>query len=104
VPRPQGSTGKIGAITQSSTALAAIGALVFTGVSLIVTQDQNLAQNDLTAQAQYTDRYTKAIEQLGQLCVDRLQSRLGGIYALERLAHDSPRDQPTIIEVLCLRT
>lgn len=71
VPRPQGSTGRIGVITQSATALAAIGALVFTGVSLIVTQDQNLAQNDLTAQAQYTDRYTKAIEQLGQLGVDR---------------------------------
>jgi hypothetical protein len=80
--------------------LAAIGALVFTGLSLQVNQAQNQAQNDLTAQSQYTDRYTKAVDQLGQQGADRLQIRLGGIYALERLARDSPRDQPTIIEVL----
>jgi hypothetical protein len=44
-----------------------------------------------------TDRYTKAIEQLGS---DKLDVRIGGIYALERIAHDSPRDHPTIMEVL----
>src|SRR5262249_41385831 len=27
--------------------------------------------------------------------------RLGGIYALERLMQDSPRDQPTVVAVLC---
>jgi hypothetical protein len=32
-----------------------------------------------------TDRYTKAIEQLGS---DRLDVRIGGIYALERVARD----------------
>ncbi|MET8848479.1 pentapeptide repeat-containing protein [Amycolatopsis sp. NPDC004625] len=69
-------------------------------MSLIMTQNQNVAQNDLAAQAQYTDRYTKSVDQLGQQGADRLQIRLGGIYALERLAHDSPRDQPTIIEIL----
>lgn len=65
-----------------------------------MTRDQNTAQNALTAQSQYTDRYTKAVDQLGQQGTDRLQIRLGGIYALERLIRDSPRDQPTIIEVL----
>ncbi|MEU5266129.1 pentapeptide repeat-containing protein [Amycolatopsis sp. NPDC021455] len=80
--------------------MAAIGALAFTALSLRTTQEQNEAQNSLAAQAQYTDRYTKAVDQLGQKGDDRLQIRLGGIYALERLAHDSPRDQPTIIEVL----
>jgi hypothetical protein len=44
-----------------------------------------------------TDRYTKAIEQLGS---DKLDVRIGGIYALERVARDSPRDHPTVIEVL----
>ena len=45
-----------------------------------------------------TDRYTKAIEQLGP---DKgLDVRIGGIYALERIARDSPRDHPTIMEVL----
>jgi hypothetical protein len=44
-----------------------------------------------------TDRYTKAIEQLGS---DKLDVRIGGIYALERVARDSAKDHPTVIEVL----
>ncbi|MEU4411502.1 pentapeptide repeat-containing protein [Streptosporangium sp. NPDC023963] len=47
----------------------------------------------LSEQGQVTDRYTKAIEQLGS---DKLDIRLGGIYALERIA----RDHPTVMEVL----
>jgi hypothetical protein len=45
-----------------------------------------------------TDRYSKAIEHLGDSKVD---VRLGGIYALERVAADSPTDRSAIIEVLC---
>ena len=44
-----------------------------------------------------TERYTKAIEQLGS---DKLDVRIGGIYALERIARDSARDHPTVMEVL----
>jgi Pentapeptide repeats (8 copies) len=51
----------------------------------------------LTQQGQITDRYTKAIDQLGS---DRLETRLGGIYALERIAVDSERDHRTVVEVL----
>ena len=52
----------------------------------------------LTQQGQLTERYTKAIAQLGD---EKLDVRLGGIYALERLAADSAgRDQATIVEVL----
>jgi len=51
----------------------------------------------LTQQGQITDRYTKAIEQLGS---EKLDVRLGGIYALERIATDSQRDHPTVVEVL----
>jgi hypothetical protein len=51
----------------------------------------------LTQQGQITDRYTKAIEQLGS---DKLEIRLGGIYALERIAVDSERDHRTVVEVL----
>jgi Pentapeptide repeats (8 copies) len=32
--------------------------------------------------------------------LDTCKIRLGGIYALERIARDSPRDQPTVVEVL----
>ena len=53
-------------------------------------------------QGQITDRFTKAIEQLGKLDDDKpnLEVRLGAIYALERIARDSPRDHWTIMEVL----
>jgi uncharacterized protein YjbI with pentapeptide repeats len=83
-------------ITSLITAVTAIGALVFTAISLRDSRDQL----GLTAQGQFTDRYSRAIEQLGQQGPDRLQIRLGGIYALERLGRDSTRDQPTIVEVL----
>jgi uncharacterized protein YjbI with pentapeptide repeats len=52
---------------------------------------------EITEQGQVTDRYTKAIEQLGS---DKIDVRIGGIYALERVARDSDRDHPTVMEVL----
>jgi Pentapeptide repeats (8 copies) len=51
----------------------------------------------VTREGQLTDRYTKAVEQLGS---EHLDVRLGGIYALERIARDSPPDRATIEEVL----
>ena len=52
----------------------------------------------LSRDGQVTDRITKAVGQLGDRKVD---VRLGGIYALERIAVDSPkRDHPTVMEVL----
>ena len=51
----------------------------------------------LSCEGQVTDRYAKAIEQLGS---DKLDVRIGGIYALERVARDSARDHPTVMEVL----
>jgi uncharacterized protein YjbI with pentapeptide repeats len=73
--------------------VAAIGALIFNGVSACTANQQT----DLGRQGQITDRYSKAVEQLGSTSID---VRLGGIYALERLMRDSHDDQPTIIEVL----
>jgi uncharacterized protein YjbI with pentapeptide repeats len=47
---------------------------------------------------QITERFTRAIDQLDS---EKLEIRLGGIYALERIANDSPeRDYSTIMEVL----
>jgi uncharacterized protein YjbI with pentapeptide repeats len=75
------------------TALAAIGALVFTSQSLRANQKQI----ELSEQGQLTERFGKAVEQLGS---NKLDVQLGGIYALERLARDSARDHPTVMEVL----
>ena len=63
-------------------------------------------------QGQVTDRFTKAIDQLGAMQPGpaagpegkprvNLETRIGGVYALERIAIDSPRDDWPIIEVLC---
>jgi Pentapeptide repeats (8 copies) len=73
--------------------LFAAGALVYTARNFALTR----RTVELTEQGQVTDRYTKAIEQLGS---DKLDVRIGSIYALERVARDSARDFPTVMEVL----
>jgi hypothetical protein len=45
-------------------------------------------QHQLDQQGQITERFTRAIDQLGH---ERLDVRLGGIYALERITNDSPK-------------
>jgi hypothetical protein len=93
-----------GRILTLGAGLVATGALVFTALNFNLLR-RNSEQADqwqqrtheLTEQGQVTDRYTKAIEQLGS---DKLDVRIGGIYALERIARDSPRDHPTVVEVL----
>jgi uncharacterized protein YjbI with pentapeptide repeats len=45
-----------------------------------------------------TDLYTKAVEQLGS---EKAPVRLGGFYALERLAQDHVEQRQTIVNVLC---
>lgn len=54
---------------------------------------------EMAERGHLTDRYLKAVEQLGS---DSLDIRLGGIYVLERIVNDHPRnrDQETIVEVL----
>jgi Pentapeptide repeats (8 copies) len=91
---------KLKAITDTRTALLAgligVGALLTFWLNSRVYRitAQTL---QVTEQGQITERYTKAIEQLGS---DKLDVRLGGIYALERIAVDSKRDHPTVVEVL----
>ena len=73
--------------------LLTLGAGLFAGGALL------LAARDfvLSRRGQVTDRYTKAIEQLGSRGLD---VRIGGIYALEGVARDSARDHPMVMEVL----
>jgi len=53
----------------------------------------------LTRQGQITERFTRAIDQLGS---EKLEIRLGGIYALERIDKESPERayHSTVMEVL----
>ncbi len=61
------------------------------------------AQVRLTEQGQITERFTRAVGQLGATDDQgnpRLEIRLGGIYSLERIAKDSEADHWTVMEIL----
>jgi uncharacterized protein YjbI with pentapeptide repeats len=83
-----------------STLLQAIaGAFLLLGLYFTAqTLRLNTRTLEVTREGQITERLTRAIEQLGN--EESLDVRLGGIYALERLARDSPTDHGTIMEVL----
>jgi hypothetical protein len=70
--------------------------------ALDTVRDTNKATLDATREGQLADRYSRAIEQLGS---DTIDVTIGGIYALERIARDSPVYHPTVMEVLsaCIR-
>ena len=67
-------------------AAGAAGTLWFTGRSYALNREGHV-----------TDRYTKAVGQLGD---KSSPVRVGGVYALERIGHDSAKDRTTIIYVL----
>jgi hypothetical protein len=66
-------------------------------LGVFVTNAANRAQQRLTEQGQVTERFGSDIDLLGS---NELDVRVGGIYALERLMHDSPADEAKIVEVL----
>ena len=76
-----------------------IGAILFGGVVCIGWQylRQTEAQLQINKERQITDRFERAISNLAS---DKLAVRLGGIYALERLAQESPSEYWMTIEIL----
>ena len=64
------------------------------------TVELNRDTPDLTRRGQLTERFTKAIDQLGQIAGDKLDIRLGGIYALEQTARESKELHGPVIEIL----
>ena len=52
---------------------------------------------EVAQEGQITERFTRAIDQLGS---DKVSVRLGGIYALERIARDSAEDHWPVMQVL----
>ena len=69
-----------------------VGGIVFLG-GLIFTYNTFRLQQE----GQFTDRFTMAVTQIGD---EKLEVRLGGLYALERIAKDSPKDHWTVMEIL----
>ena len=92
---------RVASIAQALAGLAAlVTVLVTVPPALAALQNVQLSQQQLltTQEGQLTERFTAAVEQIGS---DQPEIRLGGIYALERIARDSERDQPVVVEVLC---
>ncbi|WP_164715968.1 pentapeptide repeat-containing protein [Streptomyces sp. WAC 06738] len=77
--------------------LAAVGGLWYSNLQTRQANEQARQERLLIKEGQITDRYTAAVENLGDANRD---VRLGGIYALQRIMQDSHRDQPTIANVL----
>jgi hypothetical protein len=79
--------------------ISAFGVLatIFAGVGLYLTYQNSQAERQLNTDRLVTDRFAKAVEQLGS---NNIHIRLGAIYSLERIAKDSPRDHWTVMEVL----
>lgn len=76
-----------------------IGGLALLSGLWFTYQNVKTAQENLrvTEEGKLTERFSNAVELLGS---DKLDIRLGGIYALERIARDSQKDYWTVMEVL----
>jgi uncharacterized protein YjbI with pentapeptide repeats len=80
--------------------VAAVALLL--GVLVTWTQFQYTANSNerviiATREAQVTERLARAVEMLGK---EDIAVRVGALYALERLARDSPKDYRTVMELL----
>jgi len=80
--------------------LAAVIALVFAALSVQANNVQlkeTRQQLDISQQGQITDRFNAATANLAS---SNSVIQLGGIFALQRIMQDSPRDQPSVVELL----
>ncbi|MFH8379295.1 pentapeptide repeat-containing protein [Streptomyces cyaneofuscatus] len=88
---------RIELVTVVVAAVVAVVGLWYSNVQTRQTNEQAREDRALAKEGQITDRYTAAVGNLGE---DKMDVRLGGIYALQRIMQDSRRDHPTIANVL----
>ena len=87
-------------LVQILTGLLVLAGLYWTSRRVQAAEDNVSVAQETVRVAQeghITDRFTKAIAQLGDT---EMAIRLGGIYALERIAKDSEKDHGRIMDVL----
>ncbi len=83
-------------VTMLAGAAVAAGTVV-AALNFRETRRQNRESSELQRRGQVTERFSKAVEQLGD---DKMDIRVGGIYGLEQIARDSPDLHWPIVEVL----
>jgi hypothetical protein len=71
--------------------------LYFTWVNLYITQETATRNQEIAQKGQITERFSRVVDQLGNA---KLETRLGGIYALAQIAKTSPNDHWPIMEIL----
>jgi Pentapeptide repeats (8 copies) len=76
------------------------GGLVLLLGAYVTWRQLKAAQDQLTIaqESQLTQRFAQAVDQLGS---EQIVVRIGGIYALERVARNSPADAGAVAELLC---
>jgi uncharacterized protein YjbI with pentapeptide repeats len=80
---------------------ALAGAILLAGLYFTArTLQVNARTLEVNREGQITERFTRAIDQLGQPGSEKLDVRVGGIYALERIAKGSNEDHGPIMDVL----
>ena len=72
-------------------------AQILGGVAIGISLYYTWQKNNIAQEGQITERFTRAIDQLGNR---KMEIRLGGIYALERISNESKKDHYQIMEIL----
>ena len=82
-----------------TTLVQALGGLILSVTAYVGYRNFKIGEENLkvTEDKQVTERFSKGIEHLGN---DKIDIRLGGIYALEQIANDSSKYHWTIVEIL----
>jgi len=78
-------------------------AQIFGGIAIAIGLYYTWQRNNIAQEGQITERFTRAVEQLGAVDKDgnpAIEIRLGGIYALERIANESDKDYWPIMDIL----
>lgn len=96
-PRPDDAEARAALQGGLLTAAAALTAVAGGLIALDETRQANAEIRRSNENTHVRELYGTAI---GLLSADTVDSRLGGIYALERIAFDSPADRRTVVEVL----
>jgi Pentapeptide repeats (8 copies) len=82
---------------QAIAGLAVLAGAVLAFQQLAEDRQQAIATRELTLQGQASERFTRAIDQLGS---PRREVQLGGIYGLEQIAQQAPANRLAVTEVL----
>jgi hypothetical protein len=84
--------------TTRTTLLQAVGGVVLLYGAYVGWRQLRISQDTLraTQDGHLTDRFSRAVEQLGN---DKLDVRIGGLHALRRIAHQSPDERDAIISI-----